>query len=74
MEAEMRYRVVCFYQGVWDGKEAVEHEATSEMDAAEAVCGTPLVEAGKPGQLRAQVTPTAAPAAKKLFYMPPTPM
>jgi hypothetical protein len=74
MEAEMLYRVVCFREGAWDGKEAVEREATSEMDAAEAICGTPLVEAGKPSQLRAQVTPMAAPAEKKLFYTPPRPM
>jgi hypothetical protein len=62
------FRVVCYYNAV---KQA-EHrdvEAQDEHEAAERVCGGgPLLDAGKPGQLRAQVTLEAKPAARKMFY------
>jgi hypothetical protein len=44
-------------------------EAENEQEAAERVCREPLVAAGKPGQLRAQVSPASAPSVKKMFYV-----
>ena len=45
-------------------------EAQDEQEAAERVCGRPLIARGKIGQLRAQVSPVSKPAAKTLFYVP----
>ena len=64
------FRVVCFEVGT--AKMTEEHrdvEAQSEQEAAERVCGGPLADVGKAGQLRAQVAPVAKPSAKKLFYV-----
>jgi hypothetical protein len=65
-----RFRVTCFEAGKWDGAEAREVEARDEKEAAEHVCGGPLEAAGKPGQLRAQVSPVGEPAARSMFYRP----
>ena len=64
------FKVECFDAGIKDGKGVREVEATNEQEAAELVCGGPLRDGGKLGQLRAQVYPPAAPKAKKLFYTP----
>ncbi len=69
-----RFRVICFQAGVWDKMKPREIEAKDEREAAERVCGGPLVEAGKPGQLRAQVSPSSKPSEKKMFYVPPQPI
>ena len=65
-----RFRVVCFDAGKWDDADARVVEAQDEQKAAELVCGAPLAAAGKPGHLRAQVSPVAAPGTKKMFYIP----
>ena len=39
-----KYRVMCYYQGVWDGQEARVVEAKTERDAAEQIVGEGLVE------------------------------
>lgn len=66
-----RFRVVCFEVGT--AKMTEEHrdvEAQDEKEAAERVCGGPLVDAGSRGQLRAQVARVDKPSARKLFYTP----
>jgi hypothetical protein len=65
-----RFKVKCFEGAIWDGKDARDIEAQDEREAAESVCGGPLSEGGKPGQLRAQVTPASDASARKLFYIP----
>ncbi len=52
-----RFKVKCYdYEAAkWDGIEPHDIKAQDEQEAAERVCGRPLVEEGKPGQLRAQV-------------------
>ena len=65
-----RFMVTCFEAGKWDGAEAREVEARDEKEAAERVCGGSLEAAGKPGQLRAQVSPVDEPAARRMFYRP----
>jgi hypothetical protein len=62
------FRVLCFRAGELDG-DPREVKAEDEHAAAEQVCGGPLVEAGKPGQLRAQVSPASMPGATKMFYV-----
>ena len=62
------FRVVCFEAGDWNQTTARVVEAEDEKAAAERVCGGPLVARGRIGQLRAQVSPVAKSAAKKLFY------
>ena len=64
------FTVMCFEAGQWDQKEPRDIEARDEQEAAERVCGGPLVAAGKPGQLRAQVSPSSKPGVKKMFYVP----
>lgn len=65
------FKVKCYEAAIWDKIEPRDIEAQDEQEAAERVCGGPLVEGrGKPGQLRAEVWATAKPAAKKLFYLP----
>ena len=60
-----------FNSGKWDGNEPKEIEAENEQQAAEIICGTSLTDGGKPGQLRAQVSPSSKPETKILFYDPP---
>lgn len=62
------FRVVCFDINASKSAEHRDVEAQDEREAAERVCGGSLVDAGKPGQLRAQIAPTANPAARKMFY------
>ena len=62
------FRVVCYEAGEWNQTTARVVEAEDEKAAAERVCGGPLVARGRIGQLRAQVSPVAKPAAKRLFY------
>jgi hypothetical protein len=63
-----RFRVVCFEINAGKWTEHRDVEAQDEQEAAERVRGGPLVHAGKPGQLRAQVAPVVKPGAKKMFY------
>ncbi len=69
-----RFMVRCFEAAQWDGIEPRDIEARDEQAAAERACGGPLAEAGKPGQLRAEVWPASKPAAKKMFYVPAQPI
>ena len=64
-----RFKVRCYESGKWDEIEPRDIEAQDEQEAAESVCGEPLLEAGKLGQLRAEVWPLSSPGAKKLFYV-----
>jgi hypothetical protein len=64
------FNVWCFKAGEADG-DPRKIEAEDEQAAAEQVCGGPLVEAGKPAQLRAQVSPVSEPGEKKMFYVRP---
>jgi len=66
-----KFRVVGFDAGIIDGNEDVVVEAESEHQAATQVFGGPLVTGGKPGQVRAQVSPVSDPDAKTIFYVPP---
>ena len=59
-----------FDGATWDKKEPRDIEAQDAREAAERICGGPLIEMGKPGQLRAQVWLASKPSAKKMFYIP----
>ena len=64
------FKVKCFEAAILDGN-ARDIEARDEQEAAELVCGEPLIEGeGQPGRLRAQVRPASKPSAIKLFYIP----
>lgn len=62
------YKVRCYEAGIWDGNEPHEVEANDPREAVEAVCGGPLSDAGKPGQLRAEAWPVSAPANVRPWY------
>ncbi len=64
-----RFMVSCYERGIWDNIKPRDIEAQDKREAAESVCGGPLVEAGKPGQLRAVVSPLAKPSDKTPFYV-----
>jgi hypothetical protein len=64
------FRVTCFKAGKLDGNPRTI-EAEDEQAAAETICGERLVAAGKPGQLRAQVSPAFKAGLKKMFYARP---
>ena len=68
--AMQEFRVVCYEAGEWDQANARVVEARDEQEAAERVCGRPLVARGKIGHLCAQVSPVSKPAARTLFYDP----
>ena len=68
------FKVRCYEAAKWDWIEPRDIEAQDEREAAEIVCGGPLIEAGKPGQLRAQVWPASKPSARKMFYVPAQPI
>ncbi len=68
------FKVRCYEAGKWDEIERRNIKAQVEREAVESVCGGPLVEAGKPGQLRAQVWPASKPSARKMFYVPAQPI
>ncbi len=70
-----RFNVKCYERGKWDEIEHRDIEAQDEREAAVRICGGPLIEeAGKSGQLRAQVWPVSNPSARKLFYIPAQPI
>ncbi len=70
-----RFKVQCFERAIWDKIEPRDIEAQDEREAAVRICGGPLIEeAGKSGQLRAQVWPVSNPSARKLFYIPAQPI
>ncbi len=64
-----KFTVRCYAGGVWDNSDSVDVEAQNEREAAESVCGGPLLYDGKLGQLRAEVWPTSSPKTKSLFYV-----
>ena len=66
-----RFKVRCYESAIWDKIEPRDIEAQDEQEAAESVCGEPLLDAGKHGQLRAEVWPPASPRKKKLFFVRP---
>lgn len=61
------FMVQCYEGGKWDGKDQRRIEAESALEAAEAVCGEPLAEGAKLGDLRAQVTSLQKPMQKVVF-------
>ena len=65
------FGVLCYDRGVSDQKPYTIIEAENELQAAIQVCGEPLTDGGKPGQLRAVVWPVSNPNAKKPFFLPP---
>jgi hypothetical protein len=70
-----RFKVKCYKAAKWDGIKPHDIKAQDEQEAAVRVCGGPLIEeAGKPGQLRAQVWPVSDPSARKMFYIPHQPI
>ncbi len=68
------FKVRCYKAAKWDGIEPHDIEAQDEREAAEIVCGGPLIGRGKPGQLRAQVWPRSKPSKRKMFYVPAQPI
>ncbi len=68
------FKVICYEAGKWDGIGSRDIEAQDEREAAESVCGGPLIEAGEPGQLRAEVWPASTHGARKMFYVPAQPI
>jgi hypothetical protein len=64
------FRVVCYAAGEWHLANARVVEARDAQEAAERVCGGPLVSMGNIGQLRAQVTPISRPRSRTTFYAP----
>ena len=64
------FRVVCYEAGEWDLAKARVVEAQDAQEAAERVCGRPLLSGGNIGQLRAQVAPISRPRSKRTFYAP----
>jgi hypothetical protein len=48
-----------------------EVTAASELQAAEAICGGPLIPGGKPALLQAEVWPVSKPGSKSAFYRQP---
>ena len=61
------FMVSCYVRAVSDGNEARKIEAKDALEAAEKVCGGPLIEGGKPGQLRAVVSPLDNPSDRTTF-------
>ena len=68
------FKVTCYDDGLWDGKEAREIEAVSEQAAAEAACGEPLMSGAKLGDLRAAVHSIVPKRSPKTFRRPPGPV
>lgn len=66
------FKVRCFNAGIWDGHEPRDVEANNALEAAERICGAPLIEAGKIGSFRAEVYVASAPNVKKQFFDPPS--
>ena len=55
-----RFKVMCYDRGRWDCQEPRIVEARNAKEAAEKVCGGPLIRGSdKPGNLRAKVWPAA---------------
>jgi hypothetical protein len=68
------FNVKCFNAGRWDRRKPREVEANTEKEAAELVCGGPLMATGQDGHYRAQVYLPSRPDQKKHFWVPPDPM
>ena len=64
------FKVVCYEAGEWDLARARVVEAQDAQEAAERVCGGPLLSRGNIGQLRAQVAPISRPRSTTTFYAP----
>ncbi len=64
------FMVRCYDENAMRDTDPLEVEAEDELAAAERICGGPLIDAGKPGQLRAEVWPRSSPAKKSFFYVP----
>jgi hypothetical protein len=58
--AMQTFKVVCYEAGEWDLARARVVEAQDAQEAAERVCGGPLLSRGNIGQLRAQVAPISS--------------
>ena len=65
------FGVRCYDSGVPDQKPYRIIEAENELRAAIQVCGEPLTDGGKLGQLRAIVWPVSNLNARKSFFLPP---
>lgn len=61
------FMVRCYVGGKSDENEARKIEAKDVLEAAEKVCGGPLIAGGKLGQLRAVVSPLDKPNDKTAF-------
>ena len=61
------FMVLCYVGGKWDGNAARRIQAKDALEAAENVCGRPLIANGKLGQLRAVVSPQDKPGDKTTF-------
>ncbi len=68
------FKVRCYESAIWDEIEPRDIKAQDEREAAERVCGRPLIEGGKLGQLRAEVWLPSKPWTKKQFYVPARPI
>ena len=65
------FKVVCYDDGVWDGKNEREVTAETGQAAAKKVCGNHLTLLGKLESLRAEVYLSSEPKFKLKFYTPP---
>jgi hypothetical protein len=62
-----KFHVRCYENGIWNHEEPKIVEATSTKQAAERVCGGPLISSGL-GKLRAEAWPAGRPQEKATFY------
>lgn len=65
------FKVICYDDGVWDGKNERDVIAETGEAAVKKVCGSRLVLLGKLGSLRAEVYLSSEPKFKLRFYAPP---
>lgn len=64
-----KFKVMCFNGGVWDKSDPRDVEALNEREAAEQIIGRSLQDAGKLGQLCAEVWLPSTPEEKSYFYI-----
>lgn len=64
------FKVVCYDDGVWDGRSEREVTAETGQAAAKTVCGGRLILDRKLGSLRAEVFLSSEPSFKLRFYTP----
>ncbi len=62
-----KFSVLCFASGIWDDNAAVLIEAKDALEAAQNVCGGPLIEDRKLANLRAEVTAVEKPNRKTTY-------